>query len=132
MSDTYQDRVVPLPPPTYPPYGASCPVYSQYYERLPPVSPFTGCRYLSDPRIRLLLQNDGIAQVHRATGSTHPAMPSNDVVTSHPGALAHVATYGPPSLPEDAPAISERSARGDTQHFNNADHNPVAPQYNDD
>jgi hypothetical protein len=67
------------------------------------------------------------AQVHRATGSTHPTMPSDDVVPSHPGTLAHVAAYGPPSLPEDAPATSERSIRRATQHFNNADYNPVGP-----
>jgi hypothetical protein len=127
MSDTYQDHIFPLPPPTYPPYGASRPVYSQDYEHLPPVSPFT--RYLTDLRIRVLLQNDGIAQVHRATGSTHPAMYSNDVVPSHPGGLALVATYGPPSLPEDAPPTLERSGslRGATQHFNNTGHNPVVP-----
>jgi hypothetical protein len=120
MSDTYQD--LPLPPPTY---GASRPVYSQYYERLPPVSPFTG--YLSDPRIRVLLQDGGVAQVHRTTASTHPAIPSNDLVSSHPGGLAHVAAYGLPSLLENAPATSERGARGATQHFNNTDHNPVVP-----
>ncbi|KAH9957485.1 hypothetical protein BGW80DRAFT_1257232 [Lactifluus volemus] len=101
ISDTYQDRIFTLPPPTNPPYGASRPVYSQDYEYIPPV--------------------------HRATDSTHLSMPFNDVVPSQPGGRAHGAVYGPPFPSENPPATSERSARAATRHFNNIDHNPVVP-----
>ena len=40
-SDTYRDYTFPTPPATYAPYGASRPIYPQYYERPPAVSMFT-------------------------------------------------------------------------------------------
>ncbi|KAH9970605.1 hypothetical protein BGW80DRAFT_1253896 [Lactifluus volemus] len=111
MSDTYRDHIFPTAPATY---DASRAANPQFYER-PPAS-------------------DGATYIPRATSFMQPAMPSNDVVPSHPGGLANVAAYGPPPLnvqfdgvPENAPATLERSARGATQHFNITDHNPVVP-----
>jgi hypothetical protein len=96
MSDTYRDYIFPTPPATYSPYGASRPVYPQYYECPPAVSIFTWDS--RNVRIGAPSQNDGTTNIHRATSFMHPAMPSNDIVYSYPGRVAHVAAYGPPSL----------------------------------